>query len=230
MPKVVVSIPELGVTRKGIETEKEIYVIALVADLRDSGSREQTFTAAYNETLPNIMPELAGMDALNWVLVSVSNTFERIRDDQPLSLSGSGIVLYPNLDPNGMLALHLVIVESDRGRRNLGKVLSGILDSKEIKNVVTLLSAGVSQVLIGQLMNTLISAIPGVLKKNKDDALFSHNHSGFDFDDYGVLPTTGGPKISNFKIGNDRAYCTLRVRVNEQPAEPRKREAAAEPC
>lgn len=51
--------------------------------------------------------------------------FERIRADQPPSLSGDGIVLYPPADPHGMHALHFAIVESDRGTRRAGKVLEG---------------------------------------------------------------------------------------------------------
>lgn len=113
MPKVTVSIPKLGVHPGGIEKNKEIYVIGLAADMRGAENREQAFIAAANETLPNIMPDIATLDAMNWVVASVSNVFERIRHDQPPSLSGSGIILYPNLNPKGMLALHLVIVESD---------------------------------------------------------------------------------------------------------------------
>ena len=214
MSTVVVSIPKLGVHPGGFEKNKEIYVIGLAADQRGKENREQKFIAAQNETLPNVVPELAELDAINWVVVSVSNIFDRIRPDQPASLTGGGIILYPNLDPKGMLALHLVIVESDQGHRNLGKVLGGILDDAAVKGVIESLSAAVATPLVGQLMNVMIQKIPGVLKNNKDDALFSHNHSGFDFDDYGLDPSAGVHRISDFEIGNDRAFCTLRVRVN----------------
>ena len=69
---------------------------------------------------------------------------------------------------------------------------------------------------MGQLMTAMTGVIPAVLKANDDDALFSHGHSGFDFDDYGVEP---GARFSEFDVGNDRAFCTLRVRLNEDPEE-----------
>jgi len=60
-------------------------------------------------------------------------------------------------------------------------------------------------------MTALISRIPAVLKKNRDDLLFAHSHSGFDFDDYGLNP---GETQSEYAVGNDRCACRLRVRVN----------------
>jgi hypothetical protein len=59
-------------------------------------------------------------------------------------------------------------------------------------------------------MNALVSGLPQLLKKNKDDFLFAHSHSGFDFDNYGV---DNGSK-ADFDLENDRVFCTLRVRVN----------------
>jgi hypothetical protein len=207
----MVSIPRLGVTSRGWEKSKEIYVLGLAADLRASGTSAPELVAAYNETLPNVVPDVMKLSALQWVVASVSNLFERVRPEQPVSLSGSGIILYPNLDPNGMLALHFVIVECDEGKRNLGKTLKGIFEAKGVKDLVGTLAAGITQPLIALLMNTLIGQIPAVLSRNKDDYLFGHNHSGFDFDDYGVDP---GTRQTDFEVGNDRANCTLRVRIN----------------
>ncbi len=157
------------------------------------------------------MPDIATLDAMNWVVASVSNVFERIRHDQPPSLSGSGIILYPNLNPKGMLALHLVIVESDQGKRRTGKVLKEILENQEVKGAVGSLGQALTPPLLGKLMTALVGAVPLVLQANGDDALFSHSHSGFDFDDYGLEP---GTRFMDFEVGNDRAFCTLRVRLN----------------
>ena len=212
MSKVVVSVPELGVRPGGVERNKELYVIGLAADLRGRDNREQAFFAAQNETLPNVFPQASAMDAFQWVFVSASNLFQRVRPDQPASLSGSGIILYPNLDPKGMLGIHLVVVESDQGTRDLGQLLSGIFEGDDVQTIVGALALTVTPPLVGQLMNTVISRIPAVLQGNKDDSLFSHSHSGFGFDDYGVDP---GTKRTDFKVGNDRAFCTLRIRVND---------------
>lgn len=212
MPKVVVSIPELGVRPGGWEKNKEIYTIAFAADLRGEENREQSFIAGYNETLPNLVPQVATADLLNWVVVSASNLFERIRPDQPASLSGSGILLYPNLDPKGLLALHVAVIESDAGTRDLGRILEAVTQNDEAKDLMAQLSNAVTQPLLGALMNAMIGQIPKLLRKNKDDLLFAHNHSGFDFDNYGA---DADAAFTDYSVGNDRAYCRLRVRVGD---------------
>jgi hypothetical protein len=212
MATVVVSIPKLGVRGKSLERNREIYVLSLAADNRgrDPG-RNDVPIAAHNETLSNVVPELQEHAALQFVLCMVSNTFPRIRKDQSLSLSGSGILLYPNLDPKGMLALHMVVVESDRKTRDLGRTLDGIFGSKAVGDVVTKLIAGVTQPLLAGLMTALIDQIPKVLAKNHDDLLFAHNHSGFDFDRYGL---EASETLHDYVLGNDKVRCKLRVRVN----------------
>ena len=130
MPKVVLSIPKLGVKPGGFEKNKEIYVMSFSADLRAADeSRLPEVIAAYNETLPNVMPEIANQALLKYVLMAVSNTFQRIRPDQPVSLTGSGILLYPHLDPKGLLANHFVILEDDEGKRRLGKLLENLFSN-----------------------------------------------------------------------------------------------------
>ena len=212
MSTVVVSIPELGVRGRSLERNREIYVLSLAADNRgrDPG-RNDVPIAAHNETLANAVPDLGEHAALEYVLCMVSNTFPRIRKDQSVSLSGSGILLYPNLDPKGMLALHMVVVESDQKTRDLGRTLDGILGSKSVADVVTKLVAGVTQPLLAGLMTALIDQIPKVLAKNHDDLLFAHNHSGFDFDRYGL---DANESLHDYPIGNDKVRCKLRVRVN----------------
>jgi len=79
-----------------------------------------------------------------------------------------------------------------------------------VKGVLDLLKAGVKSNLVGSLMSVIVSQLPGILKSNKDDLWLAHSHSGFDFDNYGVEDPSG---IQNFKLRNDRAYCTLRIRV-----------------
>jgi len=212
MPNVVVSIPEIVIRGKSVERKREIYVVGLATDNRGKDpKRSEVPIAAYNETLGNVAPEAQKAAALQYAVCSVSNIFPRIRKDQRVSLSGSGILIYPNLDPMGMLATHFVVVESDAGARDLGTMLDKILNHDGVKSLVKQLAAGVTQPLLGALMTTLIGQIPAVLKKNRDDLLFAHNHSGFDFDDYGARP---GEVQSEYPVGNDRAECVVRVRVN----------------
>jgi len=112
MPRVVLSIPELGVCAGG---NQEIYVISFAADLHHTGQPKAVDAiAAYNETLPNVVPEIQKEALMQFMVVSVSNMFERIRPDQPVSLTGSGIILYPGLDPKGLLASHFAIIECDK--------------------------------------------------------------------------------------------------------------------
>jgi hypothetical protein len=212
MASVVVSIPELGVRGKSIERNREIYVLSLAADNRGADpGRNEVPIAAHNETLPNVAPGLQKHAALQFVLCMVSNTFPRIRKDLPLSLSGSGILLYPNLDPKGLLAMHFVVIECDQKTRDLGRTLDGILGSKPVRDVVTRLVAGVTQPLQAGLMSALVEQIPKTLANNEDDLLFAHSHSGFDFDKYGLEP---GESMRDYAIGNDKVRCKMRVRVN----------------
>jgi hypothetical protein len=219
--KVVLSLPKLGVTGGGIEKKKEIYVLSFVSDLappaKDSqGKAKQKLpeiVAAHNETLPNLLPEIASEALMQFVLVSASNTFARIKPTQPVSLSGSGILLYPYLDPNGLLASHFVVVESDANKRNLGKLLGDIFANKAVTGAVDgLIKAGITQANVAALLGALVAEVPAILKKNKDDLLFAHSHSGFDFDNYGCGP---GASSADFELGNDRANCTLRVLVTD---------------
>lgn len=214
MAKVVISIPKLGVTSKGAEKIKEIYVLGLASDNRKTGTggQENFPIAAYNETLPNIVPEIMNHSFLKYFVCSVSNIFERITPAQPVSLSGSGIVLYPNLDPGGLLALHFVIIESDQKTRNVGNVLNDLFNDDQVAGLLKKLSQTITQDLIASVFRVIVGQIPVILKKNKDDALFAHSHSGFNFDNYGISSPDGN--FEDFEVGNDRAYCTLRIRVN----------------
>ena len=206
--KIAITMPSLGVTAKGWEKNKEINVIGLAADLNlEARSGGDECVGALNETLAAILPDRQGLGVLKWILASASNVFHRVRPDQPPSLSGSGIVLYPNLAPEGFLALHVSIVESDAGARRAGETLKGILGDDEVVSLAEEMTKP-DKVGVASLMRAVTGVLPEILKGNKDDVLFSHNHSGFEWDDYGLE----GDKSKDFEVGNDRAYCTLRVR------------------
>lgn len=211
MSRVVMSLPSLGVTGKGYERNKEIYVVSFATDLNPRTKPAiPDVVAAYNETLPNLVPDLAKQAALQFITVSVSNIFPRIRQDQPVSLSGSGIILYPPKDPQGLLALHLMVIECDESTRNIGEFLAKLLGENSVQSVVTSLLSTITQPLLATLMNAIIDQVPKALKKNRDDLYFAHSHAGFDFDNYA---NEYDKPYTDYLIGNDRVNCVLRSRV-----------------
>ncbi len=208
--RVFASIPELRVTKKGIEKTKEIYTLCIASDLAGSKDRPPVVGAS-NETLPALAPEVDA--ALKFFLVSASNVFHKIRFDQPVSLSGSGILLYPPNDPKGMLALHVVVVESDAGKRSAGKVLAGVAKDKETKSAVDFLAkefakGAATAATLTTAFAAVVPVIGALVARNKDDILFEHGHSGFDFDEYGAQ--AGG---ADSEVGNDRVRMKLRLRT-----------------
>lgn len=214
---VVLSLPRLGVKEGGWEHNKEIYVISFASDLSPAapGAIKLPETiAAYNQTLVNVVPAIQNLAALRYVVPCVSNVFDRIRPEQDVSLSGAGILLYPNLQPGGLLANHFVIVESDEKSRTAGKVLQTLLSDTKVDAAIKGLldAAAISQPMVASVMTALVGQIPTILQKNRDDVLFAHSHSGFDFDNYGLPP---GVDWHDYSLANDRAYCTLRVSVRE---------------
>jgi len=222
MSKVVLSIPEVGVTKAGFlgEGKREIYVMAFTCDLwppdaDNNGNprpKGNNTIAAYNETLPNLEPEAMALSALRYTYVAVSNVFPRIKRDQPVSLTGSGTLLYPNMDPKGMMHSYIAVIESDKNGRDVGGMLETLFKDKEVKGVLDqLVKAGISSKMYAQLLNAIIGKLPGILKKDKDDLLLAHQHSGFDFDNYGC---TTGTNSTDFEVKNDRAYFSLRVILN----------------
>ena len=227
MPTVTLSIPKLGVTDKGWERNKEIYVLGFVIDGQETAQRGSERIAAYNETLPQIRKGLAKTNLGRVAFIAASNVFRRIRADQPVSLSGSGIILYPNLDPKGFLAAHFMVVESDHEKRALGKLLGDLVgpDSaieKAAGELLPALGGPHISLPLGGVLRSLVEVVPSVLKENDDNPLFEHDHSGFDFDCYGL---SRGPNpdestmVEDFQIGNDRAFATLRVRVSWSSSE-----------
>ena len=208
--QVYATLPQVKVTGKGWEKNKEIYIISLASDLHGESNHRPYVLGAKNETLTQLSPDIKA--AMKFFAVSVSNVFERVRADQPLSLSGDGIVLYPPADPNGMLALHLAVVESDHGTRQAGKILEGILGDKSVQTVLsevsklTAASANIPATLLTELFRAVTTIIPAVVKRNKDDIMFSHSHSGVDFNDYNACPDG-----KEYTVGNDLVEVTLKI-------------------
>ncbi len=81
--------------------------------------------------------------------------------------------------------MHVAVMESDSGHRELGKRLDETLGSDEVKSIIEeLAKAGVPHAaLIGKLMRTVTDIF---FKKNKDDILLTFNYSGRASNNYGI--------------------------------------------
>lgn len=211
---VYATLPKVTVTKKGREKKKEIYVLSLASDSHGESNHRPLAVGASNETLKSVSTDIES--AMKFVVMSVSNVFTGIKPNQPLSLSGDGIVLYPPNDPKGMLALHFVIVESDHGKRNAGKLLQQVFANAEVKSLLaeftkfTAASGAIPASLLTSLFGVVTNLIPKFLAANRDDLLFSHNHSGVDFNNYNASPSG-----TEFPVANNKAGAILKLWARE---------------
>jgi hypothetical protein len=211
--RVYATLPKVTVTKKG-ERTKEIYVVSLASDTHGASNHRPLAVGSDNETLRTATSGISA--AMEVFVVAVSNVFTKIKPKQPLSLSGDGIVLYPPADPAGMLALYFAIVESDHGKRNTGKLLEGIFGKPEVKRLLedvanaTATFGNIPTALLTSMFGTVTELVPKVLQSNRDDILFSHSHSGVDFNNYHASPDG-----TEFEVGNNRASAVLKVWARE---------------
>jgi hypothetical protein len=176
--KVFASMPRLESLKGG---NKELYVISIATDLRGVSEEYDRTVSANNQPLDRLVPANANKSLLKYYVMAISNVYERIRPGNPVSMIGDGIILYPELDPKGLLGLDIFVVESDAGHRSAGKLLEGLLGDKTIKKGVdSLIAAGAAMTapLVGDVANAIVSAVPTILKNNHDDLLFSIAYSG----------------------------------------------------
>lgn len=207
--EALVCLPRLRLSKARIN--REIYLVSIGTDLRGESNHRPLAVGSDNETLGQLTPEIQA--AMKLAVIAVSNIFHNIDKKQALSLSGDGIVLYPPADPNGMLALHLAVVESDKKSRNVGKLLKGVFADKDVmKEIVKLTAAsrGIPADLLTTFMGVAVNALTTFLENNKDDILFSHGHAGRAISRYG-----GSSEGTDYTIGNKKVEGTLRVYVAE---------------
>ena len=201
-------IPRL-VLKKAV-LDREIYVISISSDLRGDSNHRPPAVGSNNETLDDVTPAIEA--AMKLVVMGVSNIFYHVDKGQPVSLSGDGIIVYPPFDPQGMLGLHVAVVESDKKARDFGKLLADLFGRESVKSLLKAISTAttaagpVPTVLLTSLMGAVVEALPVVLQKNKDDILFSHNHSGIAFNNY-----NGTPDGRKFTVGNKHVEMDLMV-------------------
>ena len=204
--KVFASMPRLE-SRKG--GKKELYVISLATDMRGADEVFDRTVSANNQPLDRIVPANADKSLLKFYTMTISNVYEGIKPGSPVAMIGDGIILYPELDPKGLLGLDIFIVESDAGHRSAGKLIEGILGDQTIKKGVdSLIAAGANLTapLVGDVAHSIVKAIPAILKNNKDDLLFSIAYSGRASRKYGLQPGFQLFSRSNELIDCDIAF------------------------
>lgn len=211
MAKLVVSIPKLSLTPRA-DDARQLYVLAFASDSNIVANKEAEIIGGVNKNLATMIPDLASKDAMNFLLASVSNIFPVTKSFPKASLTGSGIMLYPNLDPKGFFALQFFVIESDDNHRRLGEKLEKVLGDEQVKNAVENLKAAVTNSLIGSLMGAVSSIVPQLFSDSSDDLLMSHAHSGFDFDNYGI---PNNQNTTDFHFASKIIEGTLRMRIND---------------
>lgn len=177
---VFVCMPDLRL--KKAKVNRELYVVSFASDLRGESNHRPPAVGAGNRTLATFSPEVDA--AMKYFVVAASNIFHGIDREQPPQLGGDGIVVYPPADPQGMLAIHVSIVESDAGIRKQGKLLKEVFAKKEVRDALSGISAatGPTGPLPAALLTTALGAItsvlPAILEKNGDDVLLDYDFSG----------------------------------------------------
>jgi len=207
---VFVCLPELRLKKAKIN--REIYVVSFASDLRGQSDDRPPAVGAANQTLTKFTPDLAA--AMKFFVIAASNIFHRVNRNQPPQLGGDGIVLYPPADPNGMLALHVTIVESDAGARNQGKLLEKLFKQKQVTAALDALAAvagaaaPVPANLVTTAMSALTSAIPAILESNGDDPMLDYNFSGREISRYHGSPEGTKHRFKNNKMAGSIAVYT----------------------
>lgn len=209
MSKLVVSVPSLGLSPKA-DDARQLYILAFASDLNIKENNEADVIGASNKNLSAMIPDLASKDAMKFLLASVSNIFPVSRSFPHASLTGSGIMIYPNLDPKGFFALQFFVIESDDNHRRFGEKLKKVLSNEQVKSAVDKLKDAITNPLIGSLMGAVAAVVPDLFSDSGDDLLLSHAHSGFDFDNYGI---PDDQKIANFPFASKLVEGILRVRI-----------------
>jgi hypothetical protein len=211
MAKLVVSVPKLGLPAKA-DDARQLYVLSFASDLNIKQNNDAEVIGGANKDLSAMIPPKAGQDTLKFMLASVSNIFPVTKSFPKASLSGSGIMIYPNLDPGGFFALQMFVIESDDNHKRFGAKMEKVLNDGAAKGAVDKLKSKITNPLIGSLMGAVSSVVPKLFKDSSDDLLMSHAHSGFDFDNYGL---DDGVTQQDFPFFSKHAEGVLRVRINK---------------
>lgn len=195
--RVSVSITALELTSKEGENEKELYAVALYTD----GNSELDTKTECGER------EGLVLDCGAFTMAA-SPIYRNITVENPVSLSGSGIVLYPNRHPNGYLMVHVFVIESDKGAERITDLISKLAQNVASDEIGVL--TGSSLGAIAAAANVVVESVKGFVVK--DDALLDHTHSGFGYNAYGT------DKSSVFVSRNSKVCMELSVVATTKPA------------
>ena len=160
--RVSASIARLSIKKVRDGGENEIYVVGMVADNREVDGNEGDMTTD-------------STSKFKWS-TAVSVVFKKIKDKQSLSLSGDGIILYPNRDPQGALGICFTVMEQDQKRGS----------SRESAQFLENIGENLDKI-DPSISGLLTSAIESIVRHfRKDDVLFTHCHSGISETYYGI--------------------------------------------
>jgi len=210
--KAFVCMTELSL--KKAKFDRELYVVAFASDLRGKSNHRPTADGANNLTFGGFTPEIKA--AMQYFVISASNIFHHIDRNQPVQLGGDGIVLYPPADPQGMLALHVSVVESDAGARNQGKLLETLFKDKDVLEAlkaIAKVTSGAGPIPTGVVtaaMGVITDVLPKILQANKDDNLLDFDFSGRDMGRY-----HGTAEGSRHAFENKKVAAAIQVFVED---------------
>jgi len=199
---------------KKAKIDRELYVVAFGSDLRGESNHRPPATGANNITLAGLTPEVEA--AMKFFVISASNIFHHIDKDQPVQLGGDGIILYPPNDPQGMLALHVSVIESDAAARNQGKLLETLFKDKGVINAIEAIAevtgpAGpIPTEVLTTALRVITDVLPKILQANKDDNLLDFDFSGIEMSRY-----RGSPEGTRFPFENKKVAAAIQVFVTD---------------
>jgi len=198
--RVSVSITTLA-SGPGGEREKEIYVVALYTD--GNAGRKQHAECEQRQGL-------LLLDCGAFTMVA-SPVYKNITVESAVSLSGSGIILYPNRAPNGHLMVHVFVIESDKGAERIVGLIEEVAKGAFDPGEAGPLSPGSTFGAVGAAAHVVLQGVKKWI--GQDDALLEHTHSGFDYNGYG---TDSGSVF----VGQNRKVCMeLKVVATGREAE-----------
>lgn len=145
----------------------EVYVVALAFDLTGEGAELERAGEVFKKV---------GKTASRPLIVSSSPVFNGIYDGDNLPLLGDGITLYGPKDPNGLLDIHVAIMEDDGGYRELGGIIEEAAQKLEIAEKVgklaELASMAAPEVFAAKVaVELLFYTVVASLKYNHDDVI-----------------------------------------------------------
>ena len=189
--RVSASLETVQVKELNDPGRNEIYVVAMAADNMAMERREDNATDVS-----------AGQ--FRWVS-SLSVVFKGIKNNEEISLSGDGIILYPNRNPKGALGICFSIVEQDKRQG------SNLKAAQFLENIGESLTNNINV----DVSNLLISATESIIRYyKKDDILFTHCHSGFSHNSYGIEGSeTTRTKTQSIELDKERVKVVLKLTI-----------------